>query len=493
MVSQAGDTTVHGLLSAIITTTLQVEGDSGAFAVGDFWSLTQQAGPLRWPIFFVLGFGLVQVFIKLYELIRDRQLSVDLTAADFARMDLDSITTLIARQDETMLSSLQSTMVNVFQTRPGEGLLHDEISNFVVFQQDQFSSFHRRMEFLSDTAGALGLMGTVWGMFTVFFQGTAEQDVILRGMGIALITTLLGLVVSIILNFSTTELSTFFGKRLDAVSRKSDELRFRLMELAPKPVTAEALAQLQVTAAAAITAPAETPTNTPTPRPRAVIPPPEPEPEPEPAKPTWHYVEISGGPYPGVVGGRVAGVTLVVRNADGDAAENIPVVVTIASQGGSLDGGVRTLRSSSSVAGVVRFGCTLPEQVGTFSLDVTLPDQPGTATRVDIEVGAAAAAKIELEGNNQAAVAGMRLPLPLGVRLADRFDNPVSGAVVGFTVEQGDGRFASGNGTLQVTTGVDGRAAAPFAVSSNAGQNVVYASVEGTDHGGRFIAFGTEV
>ena len=80
-------------------------------------------------------------------------------------------------------------------------------------------------------------------------------------------------------------------------------------------------------------------------------------------------MEISGGPYPGVVGGRVAGVTLVVRNADGDAAENIPVVVTIASQGGSLDGGVRTLRSSSSVVGVVRFGCILPEQVGTFSLD----------------------------------------------------------------------------------------------------------------------------
>jgi biopolymer transport protein ExbB/TolQ len=40
-------------------------------------------------------------------------------------------------------------------------------------------------------------MGTVWGMFTVFFQGSAEQEVILRGMGIALITTLLGLVVTI--------------------------------------------------------------------------------------------------------------------------------------------------------------------------------------------------------------------------------------------------------------------------------------------------------
>ena len=478
---------MHEVLSAIIATTPQAEADSGAFAVGDFWSLTQQAGPLRWPIFFVLAFGLVQVFIKLYELIRDRQLSVDLTAADFGRMDLDSITGLIEGQDETMLSSLQSTMVNVFQTRPGEGLLHDEISNFVVFQQDQFSSFRGRMEFLSDTAGALGLMGTVWGMFTVFFQGTAEQDVILRGMGIALITTLLGLVVSIILNFSTTELATFFGKRLDAVSRKSDELRFRLMELAPEPVTAEALAQLQMSAVPATTAPAERPS----PTPGAVVP--LVEPEVVPAAPAWHHVEVSGGPYPGVAGGQISGITLVVRNSDGDVAEDVPVLVTIASLGGLLEGGARTLRSSSSVLGVVRFGCTLPEQAGTFVLDVTLPDHPGMATRLDLEVAPASPAKIELEGNNQAAVAGMRLPLPLGVLLADRYDNPIAGAVVGFTVEEGDGRLSSGDGVVRVTTGLDGRAVARFVVSSNAGQNVVYASVEGTDHGGRFIAFGTEV
>ena len=155
---------MYGVFAVIIAMVPQAQGESGAFAIGDFWSLTQQAGPLRWPIFFVLAFGMVQVFLKLYELIRDRRVSADLTGADLARVDLDAITTLIARQEETMLSSLQSTMVNVFQTRPGEGLLHDEISNFVVFQQDQFASFRRRMEFLSDTAGALGLMGTVWGM-----------------------------------------------------------------------------------------------------------------------------------------------------------------------------------------------------------------------------------------------------------------------------------------------------------------------------------------
>ena len=50
-------------------------------------------------------------------------------------------------------------------------------------------------------------------------------------MGFALITTLLGIVVSIILNLSSTEVSSYFNRRLDRIAEKSDELRFRLMEL----------------------------------------------------------------------------------------------------------------------------------------------------------------------------------------------------------------------------------------------------------------------
>ncbi len=479
-----------GLLAMISATALRAQGEPGAFDVGDFWGLTQQAGPLRWPIFVVLAFGMIQVFLKLYELIRDRQVSAVLAATDFTTMDLEAIAGLIGRQDETLLSSLQSTMVNVFQTRPGEGLLHDEISNFVLFQQGQFESFRRRMDFLSDTAGALGLMGTVWGMFTVFFQGTAEQDVILRGMGIALITTLLGLVVSIILNFSTTELSTFFGKRLDAVSRKSDELRFRLMELAPesKSVRTRTVGRSQdelddspagageVFAAPVVAAPLSVP-----------------EPEPTREVPSWHYLEDAGGPYAGVAGSSVDLVRVMVKDRDGEAVEGIPVVISVATSGGSLEGGVRTLRSSSGVDGAVAFGCTLPEQAGTFALDVALPDQPGPATRVEVTVVAAAAARMEVEGNNQAAVAGMRLPQPLGVFLADSYDNPVSGAVVGFSVQQGDGRFASGEEAVRVTTGSDGRATVPFVVSSSAGQNVVDVTVEGSNHAARLVAFGTEV
>lgn len=453
----------------------------GGFALGDFWSLTQQAGPLRWPIFFVLALGLIQVFVKLYELMRDKRVSKALLGVDFSNVSLSEILRLVAKQQESMLASLQSTMLNVFQTRPGEGLLHDEITNFVQFQRDQFEVFRRRLEFLSDTAGALGLMGTVWGMFTVFFQGTAQQDVILRGMGIALITTLLGLVVSIILNFASTELSTVFNKRLEVVSTKSDELRFRLMELAPKtlapasqPVPAAASAQPPT---AATTSPAPT----------------APAAQPVAEKAKWRYVELDGGPREARAGETLKGLRVVVKNGDGRPAPGVPVVVTVASPFGALEGGGRQVRTSSDEAGYVELVCTAPEAVGPFALDVALPEQPGPPTRVDLAVQPGPPQKIEVEGNNQAAIAGMRLPAPLGVRVHDRFGNAIAGVPVEFAVKQGDGKLGANKAEVRVPTDASGRAATPFAVSSEAGQNVVTATVAGTKQPIQFVAFGTEV
>lgn len=376
-----------------------------------------------------------------------------------------------------MLSSLQSTMLNVFQTRPGEGLLHDEITNFVAFRQDQFGVFRRRMEFLSDTAGALGLMGTVWGMFTVFFQGTAQQDVILRGMGIALITTLLGLVVSIILNFSATELSTFFGKRLEQVSRKSDELRFRLMELAPDPAPVVHVAHA---------APAATPAPAP-------APPPAPEPErPAPEAPSWKYVELANGSGSGRAGS-TADLDLLVCSADGEPAQDVSVMVALPGSGGSLDGGKRNARLRSNEDGRVTVACTLPEEAGTFGLDVSLPEQPGPATRIELTVLPGGASKIASEGNNQAAVAGMKLPIPLGIQVTDRFGNPITGVEVAFAVTEGEGRLGSGTREHTVSTEADGFARIPFVLASEAGQNGVRASLVGTKTTVDFVAFGTEV
>jgi biopolymer transport protein ExbB/TolQ len=493
-------------LALIPSIAAPLQADPGGFAIGDFWSLTQQAGPLRWPIFFVLAFGLIQVFVKLSELIRDRSVSAPLRRVDYTAMSLDEIAALISRQKASMLASLQATMVNVFQTRPSEGLLHDEITNFVQFQQDHFGVFRRRMDFLSDTAGALGLMGTVWGMFTVFFQGTAEQDVILRGMGIALITTLLGLVVSIILSFSATELSSFFSKRLEQVSTKSDELRFRLMELAPETRTnaggrgaggGGAVADGSAGGAAAGRSEEGSPRSASqaTSRPSATgteAPPRAGASAPGGDLPGWRYVEFEGD-GPSVRAGGTVDLAVIVRNGTDQPAPGVPVFVKVASGDVALASGGRALREHSDAAGRVSFTCKAPERVGSFTLEASLPEQPGSPILQKVEVRPGAPERIDKEGNNQAAVAGTRLPLPLGVRVHDRFGNPVPGLSIGFSVKQGDGKLGVGQSTRAVPTDAAGLAATPFIVSSSAGQNVVTASVDGTKGSVEFVAFATEV
>ncbi len=209
-----------------------LQDDAGAsFSMSNLWALTEKAGPLRWPIFVVFVIGVFLVCFKLFELMADQRESRNIETLEFRSMGLQQIIRMISSQRESMLSRLHAIMLNVFNSQQANADLHDEIANFVQFQQDRFDTFRRRVDFLSDTAGALGLLGTVWGLFTVFSQGLLDDQVILTGMGFALITTLLGIIVSIILNLSSTEVSSYFNRRLDRIAEKSDELRFRLMEL----------------------------------------------------------------------------------------------------------------------------------------------------------------------------------------------------------------------------------------------------------------------
>ncbi|MEZ4698938.1 MAG: MotA/TolQ/ExbB proton channel family protein [Rhodothermales bacterium] len=208
------------------------DAPSDGFTMNNLWTLTEQAGPLRWPIFLVFIIGMFLVTLKWFELMSDRRESKDLEHVDFRLMGLPQIIKTISGQKDSMLARLHATMLNVFQSQQNQADLHDEIANYIRYQQDRFDTFKRRVDFMSDTAGALGLLGTVWGIFTVFSQGLLDDQVILTGMGFALITTLMGLIVSIILNLSSTEVFGFFNRRLERIGAKSDELRFRLMELA---------------------------------------------------------------------------------------------------------------------------------------------------------------------------------------------------------------------------------------------------------------------
>jgi biopolymer transport protein ExbB/TolQ len=206
--------------------------DSGITEVTDirsFWQLTELGGGIRWAIFAVFAIGLFLVVAKWVELLIDKNRARALEKLTPNRLTLDEVQEIVLRTKPCLLGRLLAKVLNLHEIAGPAASLHEEILNFARQAENRFATFRNRMLFLADTAGALGLLGTVWGMFLTFFGGNLDSQRILNGMGIALITTLMGLVVSVILNFASTELSGFFDRRLEVTTEIGDALRLELL------------------------------------------------------------------------------------------------------------------------------------------------------------------------------------------------------------------------------------------------------------------------
>ncbi len=194
-----------------------------------FWSLTKLGGGISVAIFAILAIGIFLIVMQVYELILDKIRGRALLAVNYRSLSVQDLNKLVSRAPGSLVARLYSVMLSIFHTTGNTRDFHDEIANYIQLQQARFNTFKSRLAFLSDTAGALGLLGTVWGMFVTFFGGNLDSQRILNGMGLALVTTLVGLVVSIILNFFATEVFSVFNKRLELISAKADEFRLWLM------------------------------------------------------------------------------------------------------------------------------------------------------------------------------------------------------------------------------------------------------------------------
>ena len=220
----------------------EAEGTSNAFGFTNFWELIEQAGWFRWFILGVLVIGLFLIVKQTFELWSDARRASRMEKLDLNQLTVEHLEDLVRRESDHMLARLISTLLNVYKSSGVAIMLHEETANFVQMEQERFGTFRQRVDFLSDSAGAFGLLGTVWGIFMVFSQRDLDPQNILGGMGLALITTLLGLVVSIILNLFSTEVSNKFTRRLDKVTAKADQARFRMMqeaEISSKSIAAE--------------------------------------------------------------------------------------------------------------------------------------------------------------------------------------------------------------------------------------------------------------
>jgi hypothetical protein len=178
---------------------------------------------------------------------------------------------------------------------------------------------------------------------------------------------------------------------------------------------------------------------------------------------------VSGNNQTGVGGGTLQN-PLVVKVTDqyANPIQGITVLFAVVSGAGSLSAS-SVLTDASGQAQVTWKLGGIGVEHAVHASSGTLPVVTFTATAI---TGPPATLTI-VSGNNQTAVAGTTLPLPLVVRVTDQNGNVVPGVVVTFSVTGGNGSLSAAS----ATTDANGLAQATWTLGTVEGANTAQAQV----------------
>jgi biopolymer transport protein ExbB/TolQ len=152
--------------------------------------------------------------------------------ADLANMSRGDVDELVARNINSRVGRLLKDASGVFRQSADMSLISGEADFYREKEEHRFNTFEARMAFFADTAGGLGLLGTVWGIYRGFAAKSVSQsnDDLLAAMGVALVTTFMGIVVSVILNWLSTEMGAAFRGRIMSALEKVEDYREMLVK-----------------------------------------------------------------------------------------------------------------------------------------------------------------------------------------------------------------------------------------------------------------------
>jgi biopolymer transport protein ExbB/TolQ len=427
-----------------------------------WWDFTEKAEEFQWPLIFNFIIGVVLIIKKIVDLYLDRRKAAEIYKLQFGSFKTVEQILGSVRQNKSMIGELMTLLLKSLHFSPDGSQFNEELAKFISSKRADFSIFQNRMVFWSDTAGALGLLGTVWGMFLTFFKGTMDQQSILSGMGVALVTTIMGLVISLVINFCSTEISSFFDNQMIRIAAITEDLRNWAIKnnAALRPAVAVEPAP-----------------------PRRVV-----TAEERPAKrgPSCELTIVSGdGQESEIRQALKLPLTVEVNEIDGHNRRKLStetVVFRAEDDCGVFENGSNQIQSQTNPSGRARASFT-PKQPGTCTIEARCPRfdaEPVRFTARTSEPKKREPGELRLKsGNNQSGPAGSRLAKPLVAEVLDEQGVPVPGCAVEFRVEIGDGVFADKQTSNQVRTNDAGLASVEYRLGPEPGFNSVKAAAEG--------------
>ncbi len=201
------------------------------------WNILQMNDWFLWPFIALTAYGLM---INIYRMLvehREKSRSEALLKGKIHAKNLNNLVQLVRANQPSRASRLFHQLIASFEKNSQAETLNEEINQFAAAESQSFERFNRVNAFLSEASGALGLLGTVWGIFVTFYSAKLDGPTILRGMSIALITTLTGLIISLVLNSCGTYLYTLSNRQINLIVEKASELRQALLYLQKRSIS----------------------------------------------------------------------------------------------------------------------------------------------------------------------------------------------------------------------------------------------------------------
>lgn len=436
-----------------------------------FAEWTEQGGWVMYPIYgvFVLGLGIVVYqFVRVYF---DNRYAKPIVAAIEKRltgkvMNVDTevaeIWQLVREHPKSKIAQLLDRLCDLWHRDSSGEALYVEIESFVKSVKERYEVGKNFATLLSDTAGALGLLGTVLGMYQTFMPGQLESSQIISGMGVALVTTIGGLLVSIVLNFGISWAHSVFHRHMELVAERADLFRNRFgksqsMQIVKENENRAAEAAVHVTHTAN----------------GKIAPPP-------PSRIPARLRLISGNHQIADAGSALSkALEVAVEDQNGKPMKNVTVTFEANGSMITFDNGENLRQVDTDVIGRAKVQARLGKLLGKHKVVARVNGETNLSETFEVETKVGAPDKLSvLSGHLQTAQPGAQAPEALRLKLEDACGNPVPDQTVLFEVTYNSGRLDRDKARLDVKTNEEGVASVGFRLGDTPGVNIVKAIVK---------------
>lgn len=198
------------------------------------WKIIKMTDWLLWPFILITTVGIMLIVYRALCEHQEKSRAQVILQKSIKPNEIRRFIQVVRGSYPSRLARIMRQIISTFNKTKQAEPIGADVNQFLLSERESFETFNRVTGFLSDSAGALGLLGTVWGIFQTFHAGKLDGPTILQGMSISLVTTLVGLIISLALNMGATYVFALFNDQLKLLSAKAEELRQALLTIENK-------------------------------------------------------------------------------------------------------------------------------------------------------------------------------------------------------------------------------------------------------------------